>query len=142
VLDQVLQVNKFLKFRTARSLSIGLTGLTFLKLRMNQPVRRIHRYMVITDQCNSRLLSKSIVNNRAFSLDFCNFTVKTHRLSHHMPSRKGGKTGPILHPGAKGVGGSSHTPAALPEATRPASQCTGEFHDRYIYIYIYIYMCH
>jgi len=124
-----------MKFRTARSLSSGLTGLTFLKLRMNQPVRRIHKYMVIIGQCNSRLLSKSIVNNRAFSSNFCNFTIKTHWFSHHMPSRNGGKTGPIFHPGRKGVGGSSHTPAALPKETRPGTQCTGEFHDRYIYIY-------
>jgi hypothetical protein len=36
-----------MKFGTAHSLSTGLTGLTFLKLRMNQPIRRIHKYMVI-----------------------------------------------------------------------------------------------
>jgi len=56
--------------------------------------------------------------------------MKTHRLSHHMPSRNGGQTDLILHPGAKGVGGSSHTPAALPQETRPGTHCTGEFHGR------------
>jgi hypothetical protein len=38
-----------------------------------------------------------------------------------MPSRKGGKTNPILHLGTKGVCGSSHTPAALPQETRPGT---------------------
>lgn len=90
--DQVLHVNKYIKLSTALSLSTCLTDLTFLKLRMNQPVRRKHKYMVIIGQCNSRLLSKSVVNNRAFSLDFYNSAIKTHRPSHRMPGRDGRKT--------------------------------------------------
>jgi hypothetical protein len=130
MLDQVLHINKSVKFSMALSLSTGLTGLTFIKLRINHPVCRINKYVVMIGPCNFRLLSHSIVNNRTFSLDFCNFTTEKHRPFHLMPSRNGRKTNPIFHPSAKGVGGSSHAPATLPEETRPGTHCMTDFHDK------------